>query len=121
MERKRVFIEAAQTVEQEAGLRYTGAREALVASGTKLVELPESMYPQLGATAGEITHAVVQGLESTLESGTAEVSIRFGLSLTASLDVKLASAGAESVIEVEVKRTVTKAAPRSAVNRDMAE
>lgn len=117
MERKRVFIEAAQTVEQEAGLRYTGALEALVAKGTKLVELPESMYPQLGATAGEIARAVVQGLESTLESGTAEVSIRFGLSLTASLDVKLASAAAESVIEVEVKRTLTKAASTGAATK----
>ena len=111
MEHRKVFIEATQTVEQEAGLRYTGAREAVVASATKLVELPESMYPQLGATAGEIARAVVQGLESTLENGTAaDVSIRFGLSLTASLDVKLASAGAESMIEVEIKRTLTKAA-----------
>lgn len=111
MQRTRVFIQAAQTVETDAGLRYTGAREALVASATKLVELPESMYPQLGATAGEIARAVVQGIESTLESGTAEVSIRFGLSLTASLDVKLASAGAESAIEVEVKRTLKKDTP----------
>jgi hypothetical protein len=108
MEQTRVLIEVVETVESKSGVRYTGTRDALVASGTKLVAIPESMYPRLGITAGEIARAVVQGIESTLESGAADVTIRFGLTLTASLDVKLASAGAESSIEVEIKRTVTK-------------
>jgi len=99
----KVFVEVPETV-SAGGIAYTGKLEdaAKQAIG-RLVELPEQAYTHLGTTAGKIAEAILQALRESVTERGGQVRVRFGLTFTGSLDIKVVDASAKSAIAVDVK------------------
>ena len=68
-----------------------------------LVELPDDICSKLGQAASRIVGSLIDGFNREPKQRTGEITIRFGLTFTGSLDVKIIGASAEATVVVELK------------------